>query len=87
MQHLSRADAIEQLHAKLAFPLFTEVGRQPWIIYGVMRTSEAVTPMPGLILPFITFTVLYFFLAAITVWLLFRQVVSTDSTEVHKTVA
>jgi len=30
--------------------------------------------------------VLYFFLAAITVWLLFRQVVSTDSTEVHKTV-
>ena len=65
----------------------TEVGRQPWIIYGVMRTSEAVTPMPGLILPFITFTVLYFFLAAITVWLLFRQVVSTDSTEVHKTVA
>jgi cytochrome bd ubiquinol oxidase subunit I len=64
----------------------TEVGRQPWIIYGVMRTSEAVTPMPGLILPFITFTVLYFFLAAITVWLLFRQVVSTDSTGVHKTV-
>ena len=65
----------------------TEVGRQPWIIYGVMRTSEAVTPMPGLILPFITFTVLYFFLAAITVWLLFRQVAFTDTTEVHKTVA
>jgi len=64
----------------------TEVGRQPWIIYGVMRTSEAVTPMPGLIVPFLTFTVLYFFLAAITVWLLFRQVISTDSTEVHKTV-
>jgi cytochrome d ubiquinol oxidase subunit I len=64
----------------------TEVGRQPWIIYGVMRTSEAVTPMPGLIVPFITFTVLYLFLAAITVWLLFRQVVYTDSTEVHKTV-
>ena len=67
--------------------IVTEVGRQPWIIYGVMRTSEAVTPMPGLILPFLTFTLLYFFLAAITVWLLFRQVVSTDSTEVHKTVA
>lgn len=67
--------------------IVTEVGRQPWIIYGVMRTSEAVTPMPGLVVPFVTFTVLYFFLAAITVWLLFRQVVSTDSTEVHKTVA
>ncbi|HEU4869857.1 MAG TPA: cytochrome ubiquinol oxidase subunit I [Pyrinomonadaceae bacterium] len=52
----------------------TEVGRQPWIIYGVMPTSEAVTPMPGLIVPFVTFTVLYIFLALVTVWLLLRQV-------------
>jgi cytochrome bd ubiquinol oxidase subunit I len=52
----------------------TEVGRQPWIIYGVMRTSEAVTPMPGLALPFITFSLLYLFLAIIVVWLLVRQV-------------
>jgi cytochrome d ubiquinol oxidase subunit I len=55
----------------------TEVGRQPWIIYGVMRTSEAVTPMFGLVVPFITFTVLYIFLAAITVWLLLRQVAAS----------
>lgn len=55
----------------------TEVGRQPWIIYGVMRTSEAVTPMPGLVVPFITFTVLYIFLAVVTVWLLLRQVAAS----------
>ena len=55
----------------------TEVGRQPWIIYGVMRTSEAVTPMPGLIVPFLTFTVLYIFLALVTVWLLLRQVAAS----------
>jgi len=55
----------------------TEVGRQPWIIYGVMRTSEAVTPMPGLVVPFITFTLLYIFLAVITVWLLLRQVAAS----------
>jgi len=55
----------------------TEVGRQPWIIYGVMRTSEAVTPMPGLVVPFITFTVLYIFLAVITVFLLLRQVAAS----------
>ena len=55
----------------------TEVGRQPWIIYGVMRTSEAVTPMPGLIVPFITFTLLYIFLAIVTVWLLLRQVAAS----------
>jgi len=55
----------------------TEVGRQPWIIYGVMRTSEAVTPMPGLVVPFVTFTILYIFLAVITVWLLLRQVAAS----------
>jgi cytochrome d ubiquinol oxidase subunit I len=55
----------------------TEVGRQPWIIHGVMRTAEAVTPMPGLVVPFITFTLLYIFLAVITVWLLLRQVAAS----------
>ena len=61
----------------------TEVGRQPWIIYGIMRTSEAVTPMPGLVVPFITFTILYIFLAIITAWLLLRQVAaSPDDAEI-----
>jgi cytochrome d ubiquinol oxidase subunit I len=55
----------------------TEVGRQPWIIFGVMRTSEAVTPMPGLVVPFITFTLLYILLALVTVWLLLRQVAAS----------
>jgi cytochrome bd ubiquinol oxidase subunit I len=55
----------------------TEVGRQPWIIYGIMRTKDAVTPMPGLVVPFIAFTLLYIFLAAIVVWLLFRQVAAS----------
>ncbi len=55
----------------------TEVGRQPWIIQGVMRTKDAVTPMPGLVVPFITFTLLYLFLAAIVVWLLLRQVAAS----------
>lgn len=36
----------------------TEVGRQPWIVFGQMRTAEAVTPMGGLwILYGATFTV------------------------------
>ncbi|GIW95164.1 MAG: hypothetical protein KatS3mg110_3205 [Pirellulaceae bacterium] len=26
----------------------TEVGRQPWIVQGVMRTAEAVTEVPGI---------------------------------------
>ena len=52
----------------------TEVGRQPWIIHGVMRTAESVTPMRGLIAPFITFTVVYIFLAIAVVYLMMRQV-------------
>jgi cytochrome d ubiquinol oxidase subunit I len=55
----------------------TEVGRQPWVIYGVMRTADAVTPVSGLVVPFTTFTLLYIFLAAITVWLLLRQVAAS----------
>jgi len=52
----------------------TEVGRQPWVIYGVMRTADAVTPMPGLVYPFVGFTVLYCFLGVIVAWLLYRQI-------------
>ncbi len=55
----------------------TEVGRQPWIIYGIMRTADAVTPMPGLVVPFVTFTALYLLLAVILVFLLRRQFLET----------
>jgi cytochrome d ubiquinol oxidase subunit I len=53
----------------------TEVGRQPWIIQGVLRTADAVTPMPGLLVPFLLFTLLYCFLGVIVVWLLYRQII------------
>ena len=55
----------------------TEVGRQPWVIYGVMRTADAVTPMPGLAVTFLFFTVLYIFLAAAVAHLLWRQVMQS----------
>jgi cytochrome d ubiquinol oxidase subunit I len=50
----------------------TEVGRQPWIIYGVMRTSEAVTPVPGQFVALGGFTLVYVILAATCAWLLVR---------------
>jgi len=53
----------------------TEVGRQPWIIYGVMRTKDAVTPMTGLTVPFALFTLLYFLLAIVVAVVFWRQVV------------
>ena len=52
----------------------TEVGRQPWIIYKVMRTSEAVTPMPGIQYSFYFFTLVYIFLSVVVSWLFYRQI-------------
>ncbi|HVW97037.1 MAG TPA: cytochrome ubiquinol oxidase subunit I [Mucilaginibacter sp.] len=52
----------------------TEVGRQPWIIQGVMRTSEAVTPMPGISYSFYLFTVIYLTLSVAVIFLLSRQI-------------
>jgi cytochrome d ubiquinol oxidase subunit I len=52
----------------------TEMGRQPWAIRGVMRTAEAVTPVGGLLLPFVFFSLLYLGLGAASVWLLRREV-------------
>ncbi|HEY4156326.1 MAG TPA: cytochrome ubiquinol oxidase subunit I [Puia sp.] len=52
----------------------TEVGRQPWIIYGFMRTADAVTPMPGIMYSFYLFTAVYFSLALIVCFMLYRQI-------------
>lgn len=57
--------------------MVTELGRQPWIIQGVMRTAEAVTPMPGLVVPFAMFTAIYVGLAVVVVALIRRTVLQT----------
>jgi cytochrome d ubiquinol oxidase subunit I len=56
----------------------TEVGRQPWVVQGLLRTSDAVTPMPGLIVPFVAFTLLYLGLGAIVVALIRPMVRDTE---------
>jgi cytochrome bd ubiquinol oxidase subunit I len=58
--------------------MVTELGRQPWIVHGVMRTSEAVTPMPGLMVPFITFTCIYIGLGAVVIDLIRRVILETS---------
>ncbi|QES88662.1 cytochrome ubiquinol oxidase subunit I [Rhizosphaericola mali] len=52
----------------------TEVGRQPWIIYGIMRTKDAVTPMPGLQYSFYLFSGVFVSLGAVIIMLLKRQI-------------
>jgi cytochrome d ubiquinol oxidase subunit I len=56
----------------------TEVGRQPWIIYNVMRTADAVTPMPGIAYSFYMFTAMYISLGAIVTFMLYRQIKMVD---------
>jgi len=55
--------------------MVTELGRQPWVIYGVLKTQDAVTPMPGLIVPFTAITLLYCALACVVAVVLYRQII------------
>ena len=50
----------------------TEVGRQPWIVYDVMRTSEAVTGARGIPIGYGTLIAVYLGLAAAVGWMLRR---------------
>lgn len=50
----------------------TEVGRQPWIVYRFMLTSEAVTGAGGLPVGYAALVTVYVALGAIVVWLLRR---------------
>jgi cytochrome bd ubiquinol oxidase subunit I len=55
--------------------MVTELGRQPWIIYGVLRTADAVTPMPGQPWRTGVFALIYVFLGAVVTVLLSRQII------------
>jgi cytochrome d ubiquinol oxidase subunit I len=57
--------------------IFTEMGRQPWIVFGLMKTSAGVSPTLTTTqawISILTFTLLYGFLAVIEVGLIVRQV-------------
>jgi cytochrome bd ubiquinol oxidase subunit I len=56
----------------------TEVGRQPWIIYGVMRTSEAVSRMPGLQWPLLMMLLVYALLTFVVAAVMRRLVHATE---------
>jgi cytochrome d ubiquinol oxidase subunit I len=59
--------------------MVTELGRQPWVIYGIMRTRDAVTPMPGIQVSFALITLIYLFLSFLVYWLMKRQIQALHS--------
>jgi len=52
--------------------MVTELGRQPWVIYGILRTQDAVTTAPGLGVSFAVFSGIYVVLAITLTALLLR---------------
>jgi cytochrome d ubiquinol oxidase subunit I len=69
--------------------IVTEVGRQPWIVYGILRTSDAVTQSDGVWVSFAVVTILYVMLAVSTIAVLramsrrWRRQDVTDETAVY----
>lgn len=59
----------------------TEVGRQPWIIYGIMKTHEALTPVPGQVYHLISFGLLYALIGISTLWMWSRLVAAAHRQE------
>lgn len=56
----------------------TEVGRQPWIVYRVMRTSDAVTGANGVPIGYAMLAAVYVALAAGVAWVLVRLYRAAD---------
>jgi cytochrome d ubiquinol oxidase subunit I len=52
--------------------MVTEIGRQPWVIYGYLRTRDAVTTAPFLNISFVIFSLIYVLLAVALIWLLLK---------------
>ena len=57
--------------------IFTEMGRQPWIVFGLMLTQDGVSPnVPGwtVLISLIAFTLIYAILAVVEFGLIFKTV-------------
>jgi cytochrome d ubiquinol oxidase subunit I len=55
--------------------ILAEVGRQPWIVYGVMKTSDAVSPIATsqVLITFVAFVLVYGLLGTVGYYLIFRD--------------
>ncbi len=65
--------------------VFTEVARQPWIVFGIMRTEDAASPnvtVSMLLTSLIVYTLLYGVLIAVDVYLLVKY--AKDETPINE---
>jgi cytochrome d ubiquinol oxidase subunit I len=57
--------------------IFTEMARQPWVVFGLLRTNQANSPHVGaasIVLTLVGYTLLYGVLAGVGGWLFVREV-------------
>jgi len=76
-----RATAVSGVAAVVAMEtgwITTEVGRQPFIVYGILRTADAVSPAPGIAFGFVAVAAVYALLTVLTVFVLRRLARSHD---------
>ncbi len=63
--------------ANLSGWVFTEMGRQPWVVYGLLRTDDANSPLVGqasLWITLIGYTLLYGVLAGVGGWIAAKEI-------------
>ena len=75
---LAALRALAALVASLVGWIFTEIGRQPWLVFGLMKTEDGVSPgVTGLevLISLIAFTVVYGALAAVEFRLIRRAAI------------
>lgn len=66
--------------------IMTEMGRQPWVVFGYMKTENAVSPnvtFNEVLFSLIAFTSLYAIMGAIAVFLYVRHIRKTDHGEMQ----
>ena len=64
--------------------ILTEVGRQPWIVYGLQKTADAVSQVvsgPEVLITLVGFTLVYLVLAVIDVGLLVRSAKTVEDAD------
>ncbi len=67
------AAALAALFSVEAGWIVTEVGRQPYVVAGVLKTAAAFTPSAGVVVIALVFPVLYVVLAVAAFWILIRH--------------
>jgi cytochrome d ubiquinol oxidase subunit I len=63
--------------------MVTEIGRQPWIAYGVLRTSDAVSPVTAaqVLLSLLLFVLVYFVVFSVGIWYISRMITKGPHTD------